>query len=609
MHLEDIPPELFPLFATHIPLHSTPSTLLSLSLTSRVLYKRIIPLVWAHLILTSEGHAAAVIGRLARDGKGLGKLVKGIYIRAELSIPSERRATSRIASPGRSEIGRDAKSNTSFARGWETLKKNTFAVVKRSLVAGAPAGESTTHLFGSPNVGPGHIEGEITAFAYDAHSIVGDLERLIVSGCLPSLRRLELRVDRFWSSADVRKLSQGFRFEEDSSSFWRNVQEWCPDIRSVAVTGLGNDFLWQEKWLEETGLFETKDVTQVVTQLACGTSHTRIPKAVNYFHTVAPRLRVLHISPRLADDGLKDISDLFQLYFPVLESISFGGYIFGDSSKSETLQVFWDKHDTLESISFSSTSQYSRVPLSSPAALPKLKHLSAPFCDVLSMAPLLHRLVSLSVLFTVNGQVPYLLREIVREGLPKLKSLTILKQPIARDGSNTNLEGADWYETETGQFLRVGASKGYEQSVLDGYMHSIVRGAPNLEELALITWNIEDLTYEMIPEISGLSKLRRFFYRNRYVRTFDRLQKDRKLREAFEKEALGFAEACPNLVELGLLNSPANKDYVKMKFTRDKLGSLLGSRLACGAALGIGQEDEAFPRVGPDLKWITPHFA
>lgn len=96
----------------------------------------------------------------------------------------------------------------------------------------------------------------------------------------------------------------------------------------------------------------------------------------------------------------------------------------------------------------------------------------------------LGQLERLCIVDSYNCQVPYLLRAVLPDGLPKLKSLEIHQTP----GSGRFIsftEGANWYETEDGNFLQELTPKAAQRNVDSSYMHSIVQGAPNLEELCL----------------------------------------------------------------------------------------------------------------------------
>jgi hypothetical protein len=106
--------------------------------------------------------------------------------------------------------------------------------------------------------------------------------------------------------------------------------------------------------------------------------------------------------------------------------------------------------------------------------------LQVPWDDALLLAPILGQLLSLSISESINAQIPYLLRSVCPNGLPKLKSLSI-SQFAHSSVNNKNIEGSLWYESPDGVFQR-GTNKS-SRTVFDGFMHSIVRGAPNLEEI------------------------------------------------------------------------------------------------------------------------------
>jgi len=105
---------------------------------------------------------------------------------------------------------------------------------------------------------------------------------------------------------------------------------------------------------------------------------------------------------------------------------------------------------------------------------------------VRSLAPILNRLISLTIYGTINAQVPYLLRSVLPDGLLNLKSLKISQSPIANNEIRDEDEGARWYETELGVFcLALPGREEASRNVTNGYIHSIARGAPNLEEICL----------------------------------------------------------------------------------------------------------------------------
>lgn len=100
--------------------------------------------------------------------------------------------------------------------------------------------------------------------------------------------------------------------------------------------------------------------------------------------------------------------------------------------------------------------------------------------DAVRLAPILGQLLSLYIHRSINAQIPFLLRFVCPNGLPKLKSLGICQTPHS-SVKNKNIEGSLWYEDPDGVFQR-GRNK-WSTPVSDGFLHSIVRGAPNLEEI------------------------------------------------------------------------------------------------------------------------------
>lgn len=114
----------------------------------------------------------------------------------------------------------------------------------------------------------------------------------------------------------------------------------------------------------------------------------------------------------------------------------------------------------------------------------------------------LPQLLYLGIDGSINGQIPHLLRAILPNGLPNLKSLEIHQSPEAKNHIRY-LEGAMWYETANGEFRQEQRiSKAY-RTMADNYMHSIVRGAPNIEELCL---EGEHLNAYMMVSVVGYFK-------------------------------------------------------------------------------------------------------
>jgi hypothetical protein len=116
----------------------------------------------------------------------------------------------------------------------------------------------------------------------------------------------------------------------------------------------------------------------------------------------------------------------------------------------------------------------------------------ARFEDIRSLVLVLPQLVSLGFTVSHSGQIPYLLRAVLPNGLPNLKSLDIKQEVVNWGNRRLPVEGVLWYETLDGTFRTETNRKNMDQDFIKRYMHSIVRGAPNLQELALHVGRIKD---------------------------------------------------------------------------------------------------------------------
>lgn len=89
--LECFPPEIFPIVASFLPLHSRQNYLLSLALTSKHCCDIVIPdLLYRLPVLRTESEALSVLQKLLSDRHDslLGHRVRGLYIMSELSDAS-----------------------------------------------------------------------------------------------------------------------------------------------------------------------------------------------------------------------------------------------------------------------------------------------------------------------------------------------------------------------------------------------------------------------------------------------------------------------------------------------------------------------------------------
>ena len=82
--LTNVPPEIYSIIATHLPLHATPSTLLSLGLANHHISEIAPPLLYSRLVLKNEEDALLILQKLASDSS-FGPVVRELHILSNLS--------------------------------------------------------------------------------------------------------------------------------------------------------------------------------------------------------------------------------------------------------------------------------------------------------------------------------------------------------------------------------------------------------------------------------------------------------------------------------------------------------------------------------------------
>jgi hypothetical protein len=346
------------------------------------------------------------------------------------------------------------------------------------------------------------------------------------------------------------------------------------------------------------------------------------------------QLRRLHLAPNSQFIKWMDLTPYWALDFPCLGFLELHRQMSRHTSKS---MDFWRRHPSLQQLHLS---YCHGAPLFSDdlgvvdSLLPKLKHLTvstdrlplvqrrtshqsqANFIEVLRLVPLLQRLRRLSILDSHNAQVPYLLRSVMRDGLPNLRSLSIehtsdldLDEVVAE-----GLEGAYWYETLDGAFHEVPTGEIPSIPITDaGWVTSIAKGAPNLEELSLSTFDVQlgavsafrclpysvadlsKLKESLVRELSGFRILKRFL-----VRTGSPILSDLGHTSAanleFVASVKSVAAECHALEEFCDGAAEPYRGYFTAKVLRHR--DDVEVRLGMGRGLVIGQEDQAFPKAG-----------
>ncbi|CAA7267318.1 unnamed protein product [Cyclocybe aegerita] len=294
------------------------------------------------------------------------------------------------------------------------------------------------------------------------------------------------------------------------------------------------------------------------------------------------------------------LSNFLSLQFSYLRSLTIDAC---PIHKKEEAMSFWTRHPTLETIAIFTREKYTRwfVDPLPQVFLPNLRHFKAHFREVRALAQILPQLRSLAVCNSINAQVPYLLRSIVDGGLPKLKSLYI-RQTASSSTRNVNIEGALWYEAQDGTFHdgREGSIKRQGQAskrdFLKEYVHSIVRGVPNIEELCFISLpSLTDLI-GMSSDFSGLKNLKRMYIE--VAAAYEDEVRDKILANA----SLVLAQQSGLASLESVTNFTPEFPFSVAKIQRDRDGYPDEVVMDRGGGMEIGNEDVAFLYADPDMR-------
>ncbi|KDR67507.1 hypothetical protein GALMADRAFT_147056 [Galerina marginata CBS 339.88] len=525
--------ELFSLIASHLPLRSAPPTLLALALTNHAYYNVAHPLLFSRVILRNEKDAMSFTDILRTD-PSLGNSVQELYVKSQLLVST-----------------RDS-------------------------------------------------DGPVDA--------VTNLIKAIQANSLPNVRTLGLYLHNlpWWKVEEPDSAVRSCQLPDD---FWKTLHSKCTRLKNVVLSGIGDNDEGRVGIYDLDGVQDFTSFGLIFQRWSYATRDC--PK--NFFeslHLLASTLHSLVLGLPYIDP---DSQSVMALRFPQLRSLTLENFENGteEASLSQSMD-FWRAHPLLEYLKLpypplcSQWFEKSEVDLE---ILPNLKHLQAPFSDVYALAPILHRLSSLTIDGSINAQVPYLLRSVIPMGLPNLKSLDIRQQPDADpdwisepDGN----EGALWYETEDGTIhepdkAKLANPRKIKSEVrrfflpLDSehYMHSIVKGAPNLEEISLHTlvgMNPSLFLDTMGHQLAKFEKLERLYYPA--LRQND--TSDEKTWTLFQKVARDFAKDCKRLTLVTDVLVP-QMPYMAAKIRRGAGGEVEEVVAVEGYGMLIGNEGNPFP--------------
>ncbi|KAG6913709.1 hypothetical protein DXG01_004755 [Tephrocybe rancida] len=418
-------------------------------------------------------------------------------------------------------------------------------------------------------------------------SVIRRVADIILQGHLPFIHTLGLHLGNWWYYDDSWEPVNGFgRFEK---SFWAQIKKKCPNLRALMLEGFMEDI--EEPWMDDSGILEVPDITSLFIHISG--SHSQllpIRKHLQHISSLAHSLHTLNLKP----DGGENLSpsNILESDFPYLRSLSLAS--FSEIHTSQAM-AFWERHPSIEYLDIA-WEQLGRdrwfAPVVPSNLLPKLLHLKACWNDALLLAPILDRLLSLSIHDSVNAQIPYLLRSVCLDGLPKLKSLHI-GQADKSTRRNRDIEGSLWYESEDGVFHRT-VIKG-SRTVFNGFMHSIVRAAPNLEEIGF-SGALSKLPnfIQIAGDLNGFICLKRLYHYDDYITPESGIIDIRDKRDIFASEVRNLAEAVPGLVSITNM-ATRGLPYMAARITRGEDGEVIGVQVGNGYGMKIGHEDDAFP--------------
>ncbi|KJA15417.1 hypothetical protein HYPSUDRAFT_72088 [Hypholoma sublateritium FD-334 SS-4] len=496
--LPALPAELFAIIASLIPLTQAPCTLLSLALVNHELQEKVLPLLYARLILKNESGALSVFRKiLAEPERGLE--VKELYILSSLSHASRK--------------------------------------------------------------------GE---YAFD---VVTGIRSIVEKGFLPRLSALGIYLTRNWN-ADKR-----VAYGRLPTEFWKDLRGHCPQLHTIILRKVRDteDHPWLHRTIiDDMGLFA--GLSTLSLDLREGPVmkpiQVKLLATISQLASSLERLALARLGERL------NFSVITRFHFPQLKSIKLSE--FSANRDGKEAMSFWRQHPRLEGISIiMGEGRWFSEEVDS-SLLPNLRHLKAKFADVRILVPILHRIQSLSITESQNAQIPYLLREMIPKGLPSLKSLTAHLRDLR------NIEGAMWYEKSDGSFHVAETRKEAERTVTNNFMHSIVRGAPNLVELAI---------HFVSPYLAKFPSLQRFYTRGFHLKKdqYPQLAKTADKVAEFLSVANTLATKCPRL---GMVTSMSADvlPYLAAKIQRNSEGEVQLVRRVAGVGLQIPEDGlDPFP--------------
>ncbi|KAF8877822.1 hypothetical protein CPB84DRAFT_1966265 [Gymnopilus junonius] len=417
-------------------------------------------------------------------------------------------------------------------------------------------------------------------------AVIRRVEEVVSSGYLPFIHTFNLTISWGWYYDPERNLKQNEGYGNLSKAFVTTLKQNCPRLRCLILRNFGEYF--KSIWIEESGILQAPDTTRLAIRLRDWTlQRSAVDKLFEHVSSLSASLHTLELIPGYMQST--STSPIFNLDLPCLRSLTLSTSAEVDTEKS---MAFFKRHPSIEYLDISLNDiRKTKCWFSSELPdrfLPNLLHLRARWAEARLLAPILPQLISLSIHRSINAQIPYLLRSVIPNGLPLLKSLDI-GQSASVDNDITAIEGSLWYESKDGTF-RQANKRNQSRTVFESFMHSIVRAAPNLEELAFHGSLFPILYFVSIAnDLNDLPHLKHLYCEgSRYDihSSADRL--------VFTSHAKEVADAVPSLVSITNVAN-VHPPFLTAKVGRNSSGGIAGVKTGKGFGMKIGYEDEAFP--------------
>ncbi|KAF8966811.1 hypothetical protein BDZ97DRAFT_603489 [Flammula alnicola] len=409
--------------------------------------------------------------------------------------------------------------------------------------------------------------------------VIRRVEDVISKGYLPFIHTLGLHLMKRWYYDADKGFEPVKGFGQLRQEFLAQLKEKCPRLRGLVLKGFSDD--QDEPWLEKSGFLQVPDITSLTIHFVGFTlQQSGSDKLLAHISSLAPSLHTLDLTPSSSD--FASPSPIFELDLPFLRSLSLASFTEVDAAQA---MAFFERHPSIEYLNVASnligTNNRWFASELPPKFLPNLRHLRAHWNDVRLLSPIFNQLLSLSI-----------------HKVSMHKSLTFSDsffRTDCRTSRNKTIEGSLWYEREDGTFQQA-KSKKESRTVFDSFMHSIVRAAPNLEELGFHGALFQLSKFVSIADdLNGFPHLKHLYY-EAYYANLEALTEEE--RNNFASQARDLAQAVPGLVSITNVDTP-NLPYLTAKISRKENGEVAGVEVGKGYGMKIGYDDQAFP-------W-TPH--